>query len=359
MSRLTQLAALMAAFPGEASHPAKFAKGILNADTSTKVMNAYTVGNPAGIAGAGFTVDIYEQISSRAYDVKYPEILWTKFIPAACIDSSISPGARFASARVNDWRGKGAFRAAVGKDIPTVDVSMGKITVPMEAGGVSAHVDIDELRSVAFGFEGMNLLTAKGSAMRLAYERHREQITFYGYSALGFNGYIATPNVPTTTAGTKAATGTTWAVATPAEIVKDVVTAFTTVVTNTNDVFRPNRVVLPLAQWLQIGGMNIGGTAGSLQNESVLSYLKRTLPEIAGQEVEIVALRYLSGAGAGATNRMIVETVNSETFYLPESVPFNMLPPQDDQYSTRLYADYKVGGLLRPFPTSAVYMDGI
>jgi hypothetical protein len=359
MSRLNQLSALMAAFPGEVSHPAQFAKGILNSDTHSRVMNAYTVGNPAGIAGAGFTVDVYEQISSRAYDVKYPEILWSQFMPSAGIDTSISPGARFASARVNDWRGKGAFRAAVGKDIPTVDVSMGKITVPLEAGGVSAHVDMDELRSVAFGFEGMNLLTAKGAAMRLAYERHREQVFFYGYSGLGFQGYIATANVPTTTAATKAATGTTWAVATPAEIVKDVITAITTIVTNTNDVFRPNRIALPLAQWLQISGMNIGGTAGSLQNESVMSYLKRTLPEVTGQAVEIVALRYLSGAGAGATNRMVVETVNADTFYLPDSVPFNMLPPQDDQYSTRLFADYKFGGLLRPFPTSALYMDGI
>ena len=357
MSRLTQLSALMAAFPGES--PFALAKTILNSEARAKVQNAYATGNPAGISGMGFTVDIYEQITARAYDAKYPEIEWSRIMPAAGIDRSVNPGAKFASARMRDWKGKGAFRAVVGKDIPTVGVSAGKIVVPLEAGGVSAHADLDEIRQVAFGFEGMNLLTDLGEAMRGAYERHREVTFFYGFAALGFNGYLNTPNVPATTAGTKAAGGTTWANATPAEIVKDISDNISGVIVATNGVMKPNRIVLPLAQWLKISLMNIGGTSGSLQNETVLSYLTRTLPAMTGAPIEIISLRYLAGQGAGATDRMIIETVNGDTFYMPESVPFNMLPPQDLQYSTHLFADYKFGGLARFWPTSARYVDGI
>lgn len=371
MSRLLSLPALMAALaPRGITHPAQLHPSVFRVQNAqarqfdngsaehARVMNAWTVGNPA-VAGMGFTVSVYEQIVARSYDVLYPEIEYTKFLPAGSIDTSINPGAKIASARVRDWRGKGAFRAVVGKDIPTVGVAMGKISVPLEAGGISAHADLEDIRAVAAGFEGMNLLTDLGAAMRLAYERHREYVFFFGFSPLGFDGYLNSAQVSQTTAGTKAAGGTTWAVATPAEIVKDVTTAIATIITQTRNIFRPNRIVLPLAQWLQLTSMNIGGTSGSLQNESVLSYLERILTRTVGGPIEIVPLRYLSDVGVGGTARMIVELANDQTLYMPDAVPFNMLPPQDDQFSTYLYGDYKFGGLLRPQPRAALYMDGI
>ena len=361
-TRLQSLSALMAsagiAHPGQIPAGLFSSAGVSGADGHARVMNAFSTGNPA-IGGMGFNVNIYEQIVSRAFDVQYPEIEYPKFIPAGAIDTSVSPGAVTASAIVKDWRGKGAFRAVVGKDIPTVSVSAGKISVPLEAGGISGNVDLEDVRRVAFGFQSVNMLTAIGEAMRKGYELHREVVFFYGFSPLGFDGYLNSAQVSATTAAVKAATGTTWAVATAAEIVADFITATSTVVTQTRGVYRPNRYVVPLAQYLKIAGMNIGGTGGSLMNETVLSYLLRTLPALAGGPVEIVPLRDLNDAGVGGTARMIVETVNNDTFYMPDAVPFNMLPPQDVQYATHLFADYKFGGLLRPQPRSALYVDGI
>lgn len=358
-TRLTSLGLLLASFPGAhagAINPALFGNTETGRGEYARVMNA--VGNPAGLNAMGFTVSVYDQISSRAFDVKYPEIQWSKFIPSASIES-VSPGAVSAIARVRDWRGKGAFRAVIGKDIPQVGISIAPITVPLEVGAVSASVDREDLRRVAFGFEGMNLLTEKGAAMRLAYERHREDVFFFGYSPLGFDGYINTATVPATTAATKTAGGTTWAVATAQEIVNDVITAVSTIITNTAGIFRPNRIVLPIAQLLRAGSLNYSLTGGTPTGESVLVYLKRTLPELTGGPVEFAELRYLTGAGAGATNRMIVETVQTDTFYMPDAIPFDMLPPQDVQFATHLFAEYKFGGLLRPWPTSAVFVDGV
>lgn len=360
-SRLTHLTALISSLTGRGFvHPAQIINGLskLPAADRNRVMNAYGVGNPGNLQGMGFTVDLYEQISARAFDVKYPDLLWRDFIPAGSIES-VNPGAKIVSARQKDWRGRGAFRAAVGKDIPTVGVSVGKISVPVEAGGVSAHVDIEEIRQVAFGFEGMSLLTDLGAAMRRAYELHREVVTFYGFSPLGFEGYINGASVPTTTAGTKAAGGTTWAVATPAEIVKDITTGVTTPRLNSKGIWKVNRIAVPTAQFIQLSMLNAAGTAGTLVNETLLTYLLRTLPAQAGGPVEIVELRYLEGAGAGATNRAVFEVVQNDTFWMPDAVPFNMLPPQDNTYQTSLFADYKFGGLLRPYPTSSLYMDGI
>lgn len=370
MSRLLSLSALMASVAARGvSHPAQLAASVFHVQNAQhefqngeaerqRVINSWATGNPA-IAGMGFNVSIYEQIVARSFDVQYPDIEYTKFLPRGALDTSVNPGAKIASARIRDWRGKGAFRAVVGKDIPTVSVAASKISVPLEAGGISAFADLEDVRAVAMGFEGMNLLTDLGAAMRKAYELHREWVFFFGFSALGMDGYLNSAQVSQTTAGTKAAGGTTWAVATPAEIIKDISTAVSTIITQTRNVYKPNRIVLPLAQWLQISLMNIGGTNGSLQNETVLSYLTRTLPAMTGAPIEIVPLRFLNDVGVGGTARMIVELANDQTMYMPDAVPFNMLPPQDDQFSTFLYADYKFGGLLRPQPRSALYMDGI
>lgn len=356
-TRLQSLALLMR--DAGLGHPGQIPAGLFaDRNAHVQVMNAFTTGNPA-ISGMGFSVNIYEQVVARAFDVVYPEIEYTKFIPAGAIDTSVSPGAISAVARVRDWRGKGAFRAVVGKDIPTVGVSAGRISVPLEAGGVSANADLEDVRRVAFGFEGMSLLTDLGAAMRKAYELHREVTFFYGFTPLGFDGYLNSPQVAATTAGTKAAGGTGWANATPAEIVLDFTTSASTIITQSRGIYKPNRFVLPLAQYLRLTTLNIGGTNGSLANESVLSYLTRILPAMTGGPVEIVPLRYLNDVGVGGTARMIVETVRDDTFYMPDAVPFNMLPPQDVQYATHLFADYKFGALLRPYPRSALYMDGI
>lgn len=360
-SRLTHLNALMATLEGHGfSHPGQIRNGLpkIGTDEHGRIMNAFAPGNPGNLAGMGFTVDIYEQIVAKTFDIKYGELLWTKFIPQSAIEQ-VNPGTKTVSAKIRDWRGRGAFRAAVGKDIPTVQIAAGKISVPIESGAVSAHIDIDEIRQVAFGFEGMNALTEYGVAMRRAYELHREVVAFYGYTPLGFDGYLNTSGVPLTTAGTKAGGGTTWAVATAAEIILDITTAISTIVTNSNGIWRPNRIALPTAQFLKISLMNAAGGTGTLVNESVMTYLLRTLPAIAGGPVEIVELRYLAGAGAGVTNRMIVESVTNETFWMPEALPFRVLPPQDNQFLTSLFGEYRFGSLLRPYPTSALFMDGI
>lgn len=347
---------------------------IMNAQTLAKdlnvplaqmaaIMNAMTPGNPAGMNGQmGFTVDIYEQITAKAYDVLLPEILWSKTIPQASIDTSINPGAKLVSYRVRDRRGKGAFRAAIGKDIPTVGLSMNKVVIPLESAGVMASADIDDIRAVSFGFEGMNLLTDLGVVMREASERHIEEVFFFGYEDLGFAGYVDYSLVPTTTASVKAGGGTTWAVATGDEIARDIFTALGTVYENSKGIFIPGKIELPLKQFMQIAGQRMGGSSGATgENVTVLDYIRRNNPyrTITGQELEVVGLRYLDGAGTGGADRMRVSDPSPDHHYMPMSNPFEMLPPQDRQFATDLFAHWKFGSYHMPYPTSALFVDGI
>lgn len=326
------------------------------------ILNAFTPGNPAGLNGAmGFTVDVFEQLQARAYDVKMPDIKWTETLGEG-MDTSINPGAKLTSYRVRDRRGKGAFRAAIGKDIPTVGVTQNKVVIPLESAAVSASADMDDIRAVAFGFEGMNLLTDLGVVMREACERHIEDVFFFGYPELDFAGYIDYSLVPATTAGTKAATGTTWAVATGDEIVKDINTAIGLIYGNSKGVFLPGRVEIPLAQLVQISSQRMGGASGATgENVTVLEYLKKNnlYTSLTGRELDVRGLRYLEDAGAGVTDRMIVSQADAETNYMPMSQAFEMLPPQDRQFATDLFAHWKFGSYHKPYPTSAQFIDGI
>lgn len=328
------------------------------------VQNAMTPGNPAGLNGAmGFTVDIFEQVSAKAYDVLMPEIQWNKTIAPGSIDTSINAGAKLTSYRVRDRRGKGAFAAVVGKDTPTVGVTQNKVVIPLEVARVMASADLDDIRAVAFGFEGMNLLTDLGVVMREASERHIEETFFFGYAELDFAGYIDYALVPSTTAGTKAAGGTTWAVATGDEIVKDInLTAIGTVYTNSKGVFLPGRVEIPLDKLVQISAQRMGGVAGATgENVTVLEYVKKNnlFTSLTGQELQVVGLRYLTGAGVGPSNRMIVSEHKDDNNYMPMSMPFQMLAPQDRQFATDLFAEWKFGSFHKPYPTSAIFVDGI
>lgn len=331
--------------------------------TIAHVLNAWTPGNPAGLNGAmGFDVNVFEQVTARAYDVQMPDILWNQTLPDASIDTSVNPGAKLSSYRVRDRRGKGAFAAVVGKDTPTVAVTQNKVTIPIEVARVHAQADIDDIRAVAMGFEGMNLLTDLGVVMREASERHIEEVFFYGYANLGFAGYLDYSLTPATTAGTKAAGGTTWAVATGDEIVRDVATAMSLVYTNSKTKFLPGRLELPAAQMVQIASQRMGGAAGATgENVTVLAYLQKNnlFTQLTGQDLQIVTLRHLQGAGSGGTNRMILSEWKEENYYMPFSIPFNMLAPQDAQFATNLFAEYKFGSFHKPYPTSAQFIDGI
>lgn len=318
--------------------------------------NAIVPGNPAGLGGGnGFDINIYEALSARAYDVRYPDILWSETIPAASIDTSINVGADLASYVVNDHRGKGAFRAVIGQNIPTVGLSTGKVSIPIESGAIMASVDIQDVRRIAFGFAGMNLMERKGAVMRESAERHIEEVFFYGFDNLGFAGYIDYPSTPATTAAASILTGT------PDQVLSVINNALGTIYSTSKQIFTPNRIELPVAQWVRISTTRINGTDGNGVNETILSFLKRNnfYTVTTGNELEIRPIRYLAGAGVGNTDRMIVSDASPENMYMPMPIPFTLLPPQDRQYATDVFADYRFGSFHRPYPTSALYVDGI
>jgi len=152
-----------------------------------------------------------------------------------------------------------------------------------------------------------------------------DYVTYWGFN--GDPGLVNNTNAPSTAVSTKAATGTTWAKATPQEILNDVNLLISTILSNSGmDAARamPDRMLVPLTQYAYITNpMTLGGVGGF---QSVKEYVeKNCLAALQGRKFTIDWLPndWLTGQGAGspATDRCIVYRNDEDCLYLPVPQP--------------------------------------
>jgi hypothetical protein len=124
---------------------------------------------------------------------------------------------------------------------------------------------------------GENLSAQNVEACNDAFEYYLETIASVGDTSNGvtMKGLSNLADTTTAVAVTKAATGTTWAVATAAEIVQDLCTAALAVETATKENRKCNQILVPLAQYQK------ALTTFTTQNESTaLDLFRRIMPGV-------------------------------------------------------------------------------
>ena len=319
---------------------------------------SFEVGNnPNTVNSLEVVLSNFEDLQAGAEDVLLPEIKWMQVIPLESVDTSINPGARSASYLVRDRRGRGEFRGRKGKNAATVGTTLDKVNVPIESAGVSANFDRADARSVLMGND-QNLMTELGEVMREATERHIEATFFYGYEDLGYRGFLDYPGVPLTTAALNAAgTSTQWKDKTADEILFDVQTALADVFIVTKGVHIPGKVLLPPGQFSALTTIK----ASAAVDKSLMEYLETNniYNKKTGGKLVFEDLRYLEGAGAGGTDRMVVMDQDRKNYWLPMPLPFDMLTPQENGFGVDLLAEYVFGSFHIKRPLAVEYVDGI
>lgn len=321
---------------------------------------SYTRGQGSNITSSqNLTYSAFEDIKGEFYKVQYGDLYWNRMIDPASIDTDINMGARSTSYIITDSAGMGAFINASGKNIPTVGVGTGKATVPIEMAAISAVVTLDEARQVEFGYAGINSITRHGEVMREGAERHIERVFFFGNSDLGFDGLIDYPGIPIVAASTKAAGGTTWAVATADEIIDEINNGISLISKNTRQIAYANHVILPTEQYNKLATMRIPATS-----ESLLSYLVKNNVYTAntGLDLRIDAIPYTNDVAVGGAlglGRMIIKVRSVKNDWLPMPETPAMLPPQVVDLDSKLYATYTFGSMHIRYPSQCIYVDGI
>lgn len=325
-------------------------------------MSQFTYGTQPNVTAQELAFSIYTDVDAAFFDVEHPEHDWYKVVTEDMVISSINPGATSYAARIRDRQGAAAF---VGKNennnIPKVGQSIGAIEVPLAASAVGATLNNEDARQYQFGFNS-NLAQDLGETMREACDNLIEQTVFFGDDSVGFRGFLNYADITVTTAASNGAgtPSTKWKDKTAIQIVKDVNDALTKVWTDSKGLFLPNVVFLPMAQYALLANMPFELNAG-VAFSSALTYLKTNnlYSNRRGGELEIVPIRWLAGAGATGTDRMVVQDRSKKNQGMPFPMAYTVQQPVPVPLGAEFYAEQKHGSYFIRQKLSTLYVDGI
>lgn len=314
-----------------------------------------TGGGGQSIKATELIVSVFDQVEAGFFDALYPEILWREMLPAESYKTDINPGALNYVYRSRDVKGMGQFVMGDVRNIPRVGQTVGQITVPVLDAAVGATLTDSEARKYDFAYQSA-LATDYGEIMKKAADYHIERTFFFGSSAAQFPAFIDHPSISKIPVDA-------WANSTnPMDWVNSINDAITAVYMNSKTVHLPNRLLLPPPKIAVLAAtpMVIGsGTAAIYTN--VLDYLKRNNLYFAltGKELEIVSLRYLTGAGVGGVDRAMLGEWNARNFVMPFPMPYQLAQPVPIALGVDMFAEYVFGPFHPRYPGAFAYIDGI
>ena len=254
----------------------------------------------------------------------------------------------FAGVGTQNATGK-PWLAANSSTIAGVDVNGERIVTPLRLlGREISYTSVELERSQLLG---QSIDTAKLSAMNNMYQMDTDEQVYIGDTFTGDKGLVNSTLVSTANV-----TGAAWASATADVILAQVNEILNAAWSATGFAVCPSELRIPPAQYSLIS-TRIVSTAG---NQSILQYLAQNsiANNVNGRPLNIQPLKWLTGRGAGATDRMVAYS-NQEDF-----VRFPMVPvrPETAYYSgIRFIAPYiwAFGAVEMVRPETVLYRDGI
>ena len=323
---------------------------------------AYDFSTGAGQTAGEFAVSIYDQVNSTFMDVKYGDLLWREVLGKDQVKTDVSAGAQNYVQPIRDMVGSAAFmgKGATPNNIPRVGLSIGAITIPLAWSATSSGITNEDVRVYKQGNLG-SLPSDLGKAMQKACENLVETSVFFGAAEVGFEAFMSYTGVTATTA---AATGTgsspLWTAKTAQLMVDDINLAIMKVMTDSKYIFKPGMVYLPPEQFARLATTSMALGTGAVMM-TALEFVKKNnaYTAMTGNELTIKQIRYLKGAGAGATNRMVVQDVSAEYQYMPFPLAYTMGQPVPTALGADFYAEQKFGTYSILQKGTTLYVDGI
>jgi hypothetical protein len=292
-----------------------------------------------------------EYISQKVFNKQYPELLATSLIP---INRETPEGSASITYQMYSSTGIAKFMDSYAKDIPLIDIEATKITVNPLPVASGFHYSAEELRQAEFA--GVPLNVRKALHAKEAIDRLIDTTAFIGNATHNLLGLLNNSNVPVGSVPLNAGgTSKRWIDKTVDEIIADVVGAVGNMKSVTNNIEMPDTILLPIAQYTLLQGRRLADTDGNL-----LTYLEKVLTAgNNGVPFKIVALHYCTGAGASATDRMVIYKADPEKLEQEVPMDFIMHEVQQDGLMYKVPCEAKCGGTVIYRPMSVAYWDGI
>ena len=316
-------------------------------------------------AQLGFLLGQLTYVEQEVLRQPYPEI---KYPSILTVDTSAPDYTESIAFKVLDYKGEPAPIGDVSHDFPLAEIAAkvgGVDVVQAGLGYTYTQIEVGKAMQIAnsVGFGGaINLLAEKPIATRTLTEQWLDRVAFVGdarWPSLTTGGLLKYPGVPVVATGTLLG----GANKTIAQILagggetaaNEILTLLNNAIlrvyaTQTNSIFRPTHILLPLVEYGLLTTFRIPNTS-----ETLVSYLERVL------SIKIEPILQASTAGAGGGNRMMVYTKNAQfaKFHLPMTYTLNAPIPSHGGLRFEAAGVVRTAGTELRVPMSHLYVDGI
>lgn len=291
-----------------------------------------------------------EMIESKVYEYKLRELKFRRLFPVS------GEGQGSATIAYDLIRGTGIAKiiANGAHDLPRADTFIDRFYAVVRPVGISFGYTTQELRNAAFA--NVPLEARRGVAARRGMEEKLSDIAWNGDSEFNLLGILNNSNIPQTQASAPA-TGSnrTWngGDKTPLEIIEDISSAITRVEETTNQIHKPNTVVLPIAKYEYIRKTPYSDRV----SHSILRYM--TDPQNGFGIDMFEAVPELKNSYGGNQDQMLVYERSPEvlTFRIP--MELKPLPPEQRNLEFLINMEAECAGMVVRYPMALDYTYGI
>lgn len=282
-----------------------------------------------------------EFVRARTYDIVYPEKKARSLIP---VDSTVPPGAETISYDQWDLFGMAAVIANYADDLPMVDVMKERFSSVVQTIGDAYQWSIQDLERAAMT-PGAKLSQRRAGAARMVIENRIEDIAAFGLPIGGLNGLLNHPNVSLVAPSTGG-----WSTATALQMVDDLNKLVEQIVTQTDETFPPNAVVMSSAQRGYMATKKFTNT-----DTTALKWFLENNQYI--NEIETWSkCKLANGAGTGPRIISYRRDPIVEELVIPKE--FTQQPAQARNLSFVVPCHARIGGVVVYYPLALAYMDG-
>ncbi len=290
-----------------------------------------------------------EAIKAKSYDTKVDQLKARDLIP---ISREAGSGAQTITYQAFTNIGVAKIISSYADDLPRADIKGEESSVTVQSLAASFGYNVQEIRAAKMA--NRPLQQRKANSAKRAIGVKEETIAALGDTQTGLGGLLNNSNVTTTVASTKTAGGTTWAVATVAELLGDLATLFNTIYDATNGHEAPTTIVLPAPQYAILATKQ--NSAAS--DKSVLTFFLETYKPLGVKEVIPWAKCELAGLSG---TKDLAMAYNRHPDYVTLEIPqdFEQFPPQERNLEFIVPCHERIGGVIIYYPIAFASLYGI
>jgi hypothetical protein len=247
-------------------------------------------------------------------------------------------------------------KAWISKDansITGIALDIGKTPRPLHLWGMEMKWTLPELFSAQQ--LGRPIDSQKLEGLKLKHNMDVDEMVYIGDASKGAAGMVNSSAVTPTNVVNGALSSPLWVNKTPDEVLNDLNTLLSTTWTNSAVAVVPTELRLPPQKFSYIASTKVSNAG----NTTILEFVREKCISsiINNKPLNIQPLKWLTGRGAGGTDRMVAYTRNSEYIRYP-LVPLQRTPLEYRSLFQITTYFGRLGEVEIPYPETVGYADG-